>query len=99
MIELSGIPASPGVAVARAFLFAPEDSSAVPARAVAAAEIDAELGRFLAAVAKSKVEVSSLRDKARIEAGDEQAAIFESHLLMLTIPISTSGSRPPSRRR
>ncbi len=44
MIELSGIPASPGVAVARAFLFAPEDSSAVPARAVAAAEIDAEWG-------------------------------------------------------
>ncbi len=44
------------------------------------------MGRFLAAVAKSKVEVSSLRDKARIEAGDEQAAIFESHLLMLDDP-------------
>ena len=46
----------------------------------------AEWARFLGAVAKSKVEVSSLRDKARIEAGDEQAAIFESHLLMLDDP-------------
>ncbi len=86
MIELNGIPASPGVAVARAFLFATEDSSSVPVRAVEESELPAEWERFLGAVAKAKVEVTALRDKARIEAGEDQAAIFESHLLMLDDP-------------
>jgi phosphotransferase system enzyme I (PtsI) len=86
MIELNGIPASPGVAVARAFLFATEDSSAVPVRAIEESELPAEWERFLGAVAKAKVEVTALRDKARIEAGEDQAAIFESHLLMLDDP-------------
>ncbi|MGA2546330.1 MAG: phosphoenolpyruvate--protein phosphotransferase [Rectinemataceae bacterium] len=86
MNELSGIPASPGVAVANVFLFAAEDASSVPVRALEASEVAAEWARFLAAVMKSRVDVTALRDKARIEAGEEQAAIFESHLLMLDDP-------------
>ena len=50
MIELSGIPASPGAAVARCFLFAAEDSSPVPVRSVEASEVSAEWQRFLSAV-------------------------------------------------
>jgi len=86
MIELSGIPASPGVAVARIFIFATEDSSSVPVRPIEASELAAEWARFLAAVDKARADVTSLRDKARIEAGEDQAAIFESHLLMLDDP-------------
>jgi phosphoenolpyruvate-protein phosphotransferase (PTS system enzyme I) len=86
MNELSGIPASPGVAVARLYLHLLEDPSALPVREIEASEVPAEWERFLAAVAKAKLEVASLRDKASIEAGEEQAAIFESHLLMLDDP-------------
>jgi phosphotransferase system enzyme I (PtsI) len=45
-----------------------------------------EWARFLTAVDKSRTEVTALRDKALIEAGEDQAAIFESHLLMLDDP-------------
>jgi len=86
MIELSGIPASPGVAVASAFLFDDESSHAIPARSISNSEIGDEWDRFLVAVEKAKAEVEALRDKAREEAGEDQAAIFESHLLMLGDP-------------
>ena len=86
MNQLSGIPASPGIAVAPVFLLAPEDASSVPVRSISASEIEAEWDRFLAASDKARVDVTALRDKARIEAGEEQAAIFESHLLMKDDP-------------
>ncbi len=86
MNELYGIPASPGVAVAPAFLLVTEDSLVLPVRAIDASEVGAEWARFLVAVGKARVDITALRDKARIEAGDEQAEIFESHLLMLDDP-------------
>jgi len=72
--------------VARVYLFATEDSSSVPVRSIEPSELSSEWARFLDAVAKAKAEVATLRDKARIEAGEDQAAIFESHLLMLDDP-------------
>jgi phosphotransferase system enzyme I (PtsI) len=86
MNQLNGIPASPGIAVARLFLLAPEDASAVPVRQIEVSEVASEWARFLAAVDKARVDVTALRDKAKIEAGEEQADIFESHLLMLDDP-------------
>jgi phosphoenolpyruvate-protein phosphotransferase (PTS system enzyme I) len=86
MNELFGIPASPGVAVARPFLYVLEDASGLPVREIGPDEVASEKSRFLAAVGKARVEVTALRDKARIEAGEDQAAIFESHLLMLDDP-------------
>jgi phosphotransferase system enzyme I (PtsI) len=86
MNELAGIPASPGSAVARPLLFTTEDASSVPVRSVEESDVASEWARFLGAVDKAKVEVTVLRDKARTEAGEDQAAIFESHLLMLDDP-------------
>jgi phosphoenolpyruvate-protein phosphotransferase (PTS system enzyme I) len=86
MNELTGIPASPGIAVARPFLYVLEDPSTVPVREIKAEEAPAEWARFIGAVGKARVEVTALRDKASIEAGEDQAAIFESHLLMLDDP-------------
>jgi phosphotransferase system enzyme I (PtsI) len=86
MNELSGIPASPGIAAAPLFLFLTEDGSSIPVRQIAPAEVSFEWQRFLAAVAKARIDVTALRDKAKLEAGEEQAAIFESHLLMLSDP-------------
>jgi phosphotransferase system enzyme I (PtsI) len=86
MNELSGIPASPGIAAAPIFIFLTEDSSAVPVRQITPTEVSLEWQRFLAAVGKARLDVTALRDKAKLEAGEEQAAIFESHLLMLSDP-------------
>ncbi len=86
MIELTGIPASPGVAVAPALIFKDEAGRSVPARSITSSDVEDEWDRFLVAVDKAKAEVEVLRDKARDEAGEDQAAIFESHLLMLGDP-------------
>lgn len=86
MKELRGIPASPGAAVAPALVLVDEADVVVPAYALEASEIPAEWSRFLVAVDKARAEVTELRDRARSEAGEDQAAIFESHLLMMSDP-------------
>jgi phosphotransferase system enzyme I (PtsI) len=86
MKELRGIPASPGNAVAPAFIFFDEAELSVPAYSLEPSEIPDEWARFLGAVGKAKAEVTALRDRALEEAGRDQAAIFESHLLMLSDP-------------
>ncbi|MDA8425199.1 MAG: PEP-utilizing enzyme, partial [Treponema sp.] len=86
MKEFRGIPASPGNAVAQAFLFFEEAELSVPAYSLEPSDVPGEWARFLAAVKKASSEVTSLRDRALKEAGEDQAAIFESHLLMLSDP-------------
>jgi len=86
MERLSGIPSSPGIAIAPVFVFESAELLSVPLRRIAASEVAAEWARFLAASDKARQEVTALRDKARSEAGEEQAAIFESHLLMIDDP-------------
>ena len=90
MREYRGIAASPGVAAAKAFIFREEELS-VPSYALSAKDIPAEWDRFHEAVRQARIEVEGLRDKARLEAGDEQAAIFEAHLLMLSDPELSEG--------
>jgi len=85
MKEYRGIPASPGVAVAPAFVFR-EDEITVPNYAIKAADVPVEWARLLEAVEKAKHEVEEVRDRAFREAGEEQAAIFDAHLLMLSDP-------------
>jgi phosphotransferase system enzyme I (PtsI) len=86
MREFRGFPVSPGVARAPAFLFFDEVELATPSFLVAESEIDNEWARLVVAVQKTREEVTILRDRASAEAGKEQAAIFEAHLLMLDDP-------------
>ena len=86
MKELRGIPASPGNAVAPAFIFYEEAELSVPAYSLEPNDVPGEWARFLGAVEKARIEVTALRDRALEEAGSDQAAIFESHLLMLSDP-------------
>ncbi len=85
MREYKGIPASPGVVVAPAFVFR-EDELSVPSYGIDHDDLDAEWARFLRAVEKAKREVEELRDRTFRDAGQVQAAIFEAHLLMLSDP-------------
>jgi phosphotransferase system enzyme I (PtsI) len=85
MKEYRGIPASPGVVAAPAFVFREEELS-VPNYPIDEGDIGAEWLRFLDAVRKARVEVTEVRDRALREAGESQAAIFDAHLLMLNDP-------------
>ncbi len=93
MREIRGIAASPGTASAPAFIFYEEEEPNVPSYSIDPSDIPAEWDRFLAATGRAKAEVEILRDKALAEAGKEQAAIFDAHLLMLDDPEVTDRIR------
>jgi phosphotransferase system enzyme I (PtsI) len=80
-----GIAASPGVSIAPAFLFM-DDSIEIPQYHITSADISAELDRFHEASLLAKREIEALRDRAKLEAGEEQASIFDAHLMMLEDP-------------
>jgi len=86
MRTLQGIPASPGIAIGKAFLFLDDEEPMIPRYAVTERELDGEWERFIVAVDKAKYDVTMMRDRATKEMGQEHAAIFDAHLLMLDDP-------------
>ncbi|MCX7023995.1 MAG: phosphoenolpyruvate--protein phosphotransferase [Spirochaetes bacterium] len=86
MKQFSGIPASPGIAIGRAFVFFDDEGVQVPSYSISASDVGSEWSRLVIAIDKAKVEVELLRDRARDEMGDEQSAIFDAHLLMMQDP-------------
>ncbi len=85
MRELRGIPASPGVVSAPAFVLK-EDDIAVPSYPIEAKAVPGEWARFETAAEKARLEVAELRDRTLKAAGADQAAIFDAHLLMMSDP-------------
>ncbi|HEY9055131.1 MAG TPA: phosphoenolpyruvate--protein phosphotransferase [Rectinemataceae bacterium] len=85
MRELRGVAASPGIALAPAFIFH-DDESSIPSFPIGEKEVESEFERFKEASQAAKEEVEALRTKALEAAGEEQAAIFDAHLLMLEDP-------------
>ncbi|MCM8794607.1 MAG: phosphoenolpyruvate--protein phosphotransferase [Candidatus Omnitrophica bacterium] len=79
---LHGIPASPGVAVGRAFLL---DSEEVPVtrRAIPASAIPAEVARFEDALIETRREILDIQTKISSEIGIEHGEIFNAHLMVL----------------
>lgn len=86
MRELRGIAASPGTAFAPVFVFYDDYNASIPSYSIASDDIESEFERFSEAVEQAKEEVTALRSKALREAGEEQAAIFDAHLMMLDDP-------------
>jgi phosphotransferase system enzyme I (PtsI) len=84
MLEFAGISASPGIAVGRVFLFL-EDKLAIPRYTIAASQVDAEQGRFAAALARAAAELRALA-----AAGNP---VVEAHLMMLEDPDFASAVR------
>jgi phosphotransferase system enzyme I (PtsI) len=83
MKEFKGISASSGVAIGKAFLYVDDVFSQIPRYSVPRDEIELEWSRFLEAVLAAEAEVLELLERANREMGEEQAKIFESHLMML----------------
>lgn len=82
-VNLKGIAASSGIAIGKAFLMTEPDLT-IPKNTVSNKE--EEVARFHEAVDASKQELQKIRDRAEIDLGAENAAIFDAHLLVLSDP-------------
>lgn len=80
---LTGVPASPGVALGQAHVFTPIQP-VIEKRQVD--DPSAEWARLLDALAQSRKEVAVVRDQTAAQLGEYQAAIFDAHLMFLDDP-------------
>lgn len=79
MLAIQGKGVSSGIAIGPLFFFRrPEE--AVSRRTVS--DTDAEWQRFLSAQSRAMEELGELAEKARAEAGDDAALLFETHQMM-----------------
>lgn len=83
MLEIKGVAASNGIALANAYCLVEPDLSF---EKIEITNIEAELDRLKAAIWKTKLELEEIRDSARLKFGEERAAIFSAHLLILEDP-------------
>ena len=80
--ELSGIAASPGIAIAEALVL--NDEVSYEERQVSDTEEEKE--RLAAAIKESKEQLKKIKTKVKDEMGEEKAQIFEAHLLAVEDP-------------
>lgn len=80
---LKGIAASDGVAIAKAYLLMQPDLS-FSKKTVE--DSDGELARLKEALAKSTEELQAIRNKAAETLGEEEAQVFDAHLMVLSDP-------------
>ncbi len=83
MLELQGIAASSGIAIAHAFCFVEPDLSFVQKKVK---DTHAELKRLHRAIYKAKEELQEIQTIAESKFGEEQAAIFAAHAMLLEDP-------------
>jgi phosphoenolpyruvate-protein phosphotransferase/dihydroxyacetone kinase phosphotransfer subunit len=81
--ELTGIPASPGIAIGPIALYRPVPVE-VPERQVDDPEI--EWQRLQTAIQTARREIQRLHQYAKTQVGEYEAAIFDAHLLFLEDP-------------
>ena len=84
-MRFAGVAASPGIGVGPAFVLAAEEL-AVREFQVPAEKIEHEIGFFEHALQSSRRDVAQLRDGIAAELGEQDAAIYDAHLLMLDDP-------------
>lgn len=83
MLEIQGIAVSEGIAFANAYCLVEPDLSF---KQMAITDVQAELERLKTALAQSKAELQDILTSARDKFGEDKAAIFVAHLLLLEDP-------------
>lgn len=78
-----GIIASPGIAIAKAFVY---DKVEVEVTEKKVDDPAAEVARLQAALEKSKEQILKIKEKASRDLGEEEAEIFEAHAMVLDDP-------------
>jgi phosphotransferase system enzyme I (PtsI) len=79
---LQGTAVSPGIAFGPVHVIA-RGMIAPEVYEISEAHIDYEISRFEAAIAKTKVQLSSIQKKIEDISGDHESMIFEAHILIL----------------
>ena len=85
MMELKGIPASPGIVTGKAFLYI-DDNPPIPKYDISPAIIPLELERFEEAQRKAICELELLKERTGSEMSEETLGVIDSHLLLLQDP-------------
>ncbi|ANE46128.1 phosphoenolpyruvate-protein phosphotransferase [Paenibacillus swuensis] len=80
---IKGIAASNGIAIAKAYRL---DHPDLTVKQTTITDPAAEISRFDAAVAQSKLELEAIKARTEAELGADKAEIFASHLLVLEDP-------------
>jgi phosphotransferase system enzyme I (PtsI) len=80
---ITGIPASPGVAIGSAFLYVDNDVSKIPRYNMAKERTGSEILRLRAAISGAGKDLRAVLDRSKKEMSGEHAAIFEAHIMML----------------
>jgi len=81
-VVFEGISASPGIAHGRAFVYR-KSQVEVPEYQVPVEKRAAEIERFNAALMQTRSQISAIRDEVSRNLGEEEARIFDAHLLVL----------------
>ncbi len=80
---LNGIAASNGIVIAKAYRLMEPDLTVTKSTIN---EVDTELTRLEEAVKKAQTELETIREKVKTEQGEDKAAIFDAHILVLNDP-------------
>ena len=97
-MTLTGIAASPGVAIGPVFVLEPEEL-AVRETVIESGGADAELDAFRAALEASRRDLTAIRDGIAAELGEDEARIYDAHLLILDDPEMLSAVERGVRER
>jgi phosphotransferase system enzyme I (PtsI) len=84
----NGIPASGGIAIGPAFLYRPQGMTA-SRRNLRTEESGPEEIRYQQALQKTRAQISELENKMKAKLGEEHAAIFQAHQVVLDDPLFT----------
>ncbi len=81
-IALTGIPASPGIVIGEAYVIAPMESKVVRKK-ILQGDLEREICRFQDVVKQTREQILDMKQRLFDKIGEEEARIFDSHLLIL----------------
>ncbi len=82
MKKMSGIGASEGVSIGKALLFI-EEEMVIPQEKISGDMIGAQLIKLDDGLKKSKTQLIAIREKVKEKMGEDKAAIFDGHIMLL----------------
>jgi len=88
---LHGLPISPGIAMGTVVVYQEHQLTNMPLYSVNPADIEHEIARLKHASRQAEEELLEVADRVRDDVGPEEAAIFNSHVMMLRDPTFITG--------
>ncbi|MFW6134652.1 MAG: phosphoenolpyruvate--protein phosphotransferase [Elusimicrobiota bacterium] len=85
-MKIKGIPASPGIAIGRAYLVS-EESYCVIKRNIGDSQVKHEINRFKKAVSRTEEEFKKQKEKVIRDMGKKYARLFDAYMLILKDPL------------